>query len=227
MIKYFTSILIVLCASALQAQQKINIKLKKELDSIYKLDQMHRGFFYHNTNLDSLAEIYHIPKSGVLEYINRKMAETDSSNIRRIEAIIKEYGYPGKTLVDTPANEAVFYVIQHSNKIATYLPLIEKATKEKELLFKLYAMMLDRQLMNEGKEQIYGTQGRTMSFTVNSQTGERNAKGFIWPIKDPQHVNERRKKAGFDLTVEANAQRLGIEYKVLTLEEAKKMQSGS
>jgi hypothetical protein len=224
MIKYLISIQIILCGSALHAQQKINNRLKKELDSIYQLDQTYRGFFYQKINRDSLAEQYHIPKSELVEYINKKMIETDSSNMRRIDAIIKEYGYPGKTLVDTPANEAAFYVIQHSNKIATYLPLIEKAANEKELPFKLYAMMLDRQMMYEGKEQIYGTQGKTSFFTVNTQTGERTVKGYIWPIKDPQHVNERRKKAGFDLTVEENAKRLGFEYKVLTLEEAKKMQ---
>jgi hypothetical protein len=44
-----------------------------------------------------------------------------------------------------------------------------------------------------------------------------------WPIRDPAHVNERRKKAGFEQTVEANAQRLGIEYRPLTLNDVKKL----
>ncbi len=47
---------------------------------------------------------------------------------------------------------------------------------------------------------------------------------FIWPIKDPISVNERRKTAGFNQTVEENANSLGIEYKIFTLEEILKLQ---
>jgi hypothetical protein len=36
-------------------------------------------------------------------------------------------------------------------------------------------------------------------------------------------VNERRKKAGFELSVEDNAQRMHIPYQVLTLEDVRKM----
>lgn len=46
---------------------------------------------------------------------------------------------------------------------------------------------------------------------------------FIWPIEDPAHVNERRKKAGFEQTVAQNAQRLDIKYQVLTLDDVHKM----
>jgi hypothetical protein len=44
---------------------------------------------------------------------------------------------------------------------------------------------------------------------------------FVWPIKDPKNVNRRRKEAGFTDTVENYARRFGIEYKVMTLAEAK------
>jgi hypothetical protein len=48
----------------------------------------------------------------------------------------------------------------------------------------------------------------------------------IWPIKDVAEVNKRRRKAGFKLAVEEYAkQSLGIDYKILTLEDIKKMQS--
>ncbi len=60
-------------------------------------------------------------------------------------------------MVDTPANEAAWYIIQHSNKIHQYIDLIKKAADEHELPFHLYAMMLDRDLMDLGKEQMYGT----------------------------------------------------------------------
>lgn len=223
MLKCFSVLLIQLSAFTIHAQQSINIELKKELDSIYILDQQLREFFYKPVNADSMAQLYHVPKSELMNYLNKKMVETDSSNMKRIEAIIKQYGYPGKALVGTPTNEVAFFVLQHSNKINTYIPLVKRAALSGELPFKLYAMMLDRQLMNEGKEQIYGTQGQGRS-VKNPQTGKQEFKMFIWPIKDPLHVNERRRKAGFDQSVEENAKGLGIDYKVLTLDEVKKMQ---
>ena len=45
---------------------------------------------------------------------------------------------------------------------------------------------------------------------------------FIWPIRDPETVNERRKAAGFTQTIEEYAADLfgeDFQYKVLTLED--------
>ena len=45
---------------------------------------------------------------------------------------------------------------------------------------------------------------------------------FIWPIENPETVNERRKKAGFDETIEEYAKILfgdDFEYKPLTIEQ--------
>ena len=142
-----------------------------------------------------------------------------------MEQIIKEYGYPGISLVGPETNEAAYYVIQHSTKIDKYLSLIKKAADKKELRFTLYAQMLDRSLMYKGKEQIYGTQGKGLQ-VLNKETGTKEFKTVIWPIKDVADVNKRRKKAGFKSTVEQYAkQSLGIDYKILTLEDIKKMQS--
>ena len=51
----------------------------------------------------------------------------DLSNLLFIETVFKKYGYPGKTLVDTPTNEVAWYVIQHSEKIPQYFEMIKKA----------------------------------------------------------------------------------------------------
>jgi hypothetical protein len=42
---------------------------------------------------------------------------------------------------------------------------------------------------------------------------------IIYPIENPEKVNRRRKKMGFETTVEANAQLLGITYRVIGMEE--------
>lgn len=207
--------LLVLPALA-HAQRVANPQLKHELDSLYYVDQVYREAMFGEKKqhlADSIAAARHFPAAAAPQRLIGLMLQTDTADMRRVRAIIRRYGYPGKKLVGTPANEAAFYVIQHSNSIPQYLPLIKQAADQGELPFRLYAMMLDRYLMGVGKPQVYGTQGRS----YNGQAS------FIWPIEDPAHVNERRQKAGFELSVEDNAKRLSIPYQVLTLEDVRKM----
>lgn len=208
---------------AAMAQSPVNIPLKHELDSILVVDQQFREYLstqLDSTRIDSISKAFNIPKANISGGLINLMNTTDSTNMLRIEEIIKQYGYPGKTMVGEKANEAVFYVVQHSSKVDLYLPLIEKAAKEGELPFYLFAMMKDRSLMYNNKPQIWGSQAKGMNVT-NSATGKAEWKFFVWPIEDPANVNKRRKQAGFEQTVEDNAKRMGLEYKVLTIEDVK------
>ncbi|MET4083945.1 hypothetical protein ABIB40_003918 [Pedobacter sp. UYP30] len=171
---------------------------------------------------NEIAKLLDYPRDSLDESAWAIMRKIDSINIEKVEHIIKDYGYPGKTLVGEPENTTVFYVIQHSNKISKYYYLIEKAGKEQELPFKYSAMMLDRKLNDEGKEQVYGTQVH-MVMVNNPKTGKREPFKYVVPIKDSENVNKRRKRAGFDSTVEENALRLGVVYKVYTLDEIKQI----
>lgn len=205
------------------AQKTIDIALKRQLDTILKTDQGIREFL--DTKLtparkDTLAQLLGYPRAILDKNPWLIMQKIDSINVSKVEQIIAKYAYPGKTMVGEPENTAVFFVIQHSNKIQKYYPLIEKAGKSGELPFKYTAMMLDRKLGGEGKEQVYGTQV-FMQTVKNPATGKKEPFQYVVPIKNPKNVNKRRRKAGFDSTVEENALRLGIVYKVYTLEEIK------
>lgn len=209
-------------------QAPVNQALKRELDSIYQLDQQYREILFSaalQSNPDSVAKLYGVEKSQLQIFLINRMVAADSANIKRIDEIIKEYGYPGKSLVGEPTNQAAFFVIQHSQSIDKYLPLIKNAAQKKELAFSLYAMMLDRSLMYSGKEQIYGTQGNGIP-VLNAVTGQKEFKMVIWPIKNPGKVNIRRKKAGFKETVEENSKRLGIDYVPYTMEDINRMKAG-
>lgn len=204
--------------SSFGQSQKINLKLKSQLDSIGVLDQKYRILMFEypeQSQRDSIAKSFGIPTSELWGYIQSNMLKTDSSNLVFIEEVFGKYGYPGKALVGTKTNEVAWNVIQHSDKIPQYIGLIKKAGKERELPFTLVAMMEDRYLMNQKKEQIYGTQACGGCL----RNGESSF--VIWPIKDPKNVNKRRREAGFEQTVEENAERMDIEYKVVTLSEMK------
>jgi hypothetical protein len=221
MMRFFLLAIILLCLLPKSYRQvQSNFALKAELDSMQMLDQKYRLALIANFKGqgDSLAQVYGIKKGDLNDYLWKLQNEIDSLNTVRIEQIIDHYGYPGVSLVGTPTNEVAFYIIQHSKVISKYLPIVKKAAEENQLHFSLYAMMLDRALMFQDKEQIYGTQGSGMS-VKNPVTGKWEDLTFIWPIKDPLGVNDRRKTAGFSQTIEENAESLGIQYKVFTLDE--------
>lgn len=226
--KYLRCFGLVLLGAPAFAQAKLNLPLKRELDSILVQDQKYRELMagMNNGKTDSLETALHLPKGQLFTYALTNMNCVDSSGMRRVEAIVRRYGYPGQSLVGASTNEAAWLVIQHSGKIPQYLPLIKAAAEKGELPYRLYAQMLDRKLMNDGLEQLYGTQG--VSFTVpNRATGKRETASFIWPIKDAARVNERRKQTGFPGTVEESAATLGIPYKPVALEYAKRLQRQS
>ena len=207
------------------SQSKINLQLKTELDSILFKDQIYREYVDSETTEERKNEIAKLTKKSreTLDVNSWNLINNyDKENLPKVEKIIEKYGYPGKNLVGEPTNTAVFYVIQHSDKINKYYPIIEKAGKQKELDFTYVAMMLDRKLLSENKEQIYGTQiyGRQIK---NKETGKEDFFMYVQPIKNAKSVNKRREKAGFKTTVEENAKRFGIIYREYTFKELSKI----
>lgn len=203
------------------SQQTINTDLKKELDAIMFTDQAFRRQYdpkmleqERRDIADSLNMDYEEMSKNLLGLMNK----FDAENTKKIESIIAQYGYPGKSLVGEPTNRAAFLVIQHSNKISEFLPIVKLAAENGELPFSLYAMMIDRQLMYKGEEQIYGSQG-----------DERNGVAIIWPIKDAVNVNTLRKKVGFPETIEEYSKVLfgkDFIFKNYTLKEVEEMFAG-
>ncbi|MGM1057244.1 MAG: DUF6624 domain-containing protein [Bacteroidota bacterium] len=198
-------------------EDKINVELKKELEGILQMDQGIREIVNGDLFGERKAELLNKMDLNERDIEGNKlyseMREIDSLNLIKVESIIKMHGYPGKALVGEPANQAVFYVIQHSDKIDQYLPLIRKAAEEGEISKTSLAMMEDRNLMDKGLEQIYGTQIK----------GKANKEGkwirFLWPVKDPETINILRKDAGFDRTIEEYLEAMEVENKFYKLNE--------
>ncbi|TVZ56849.1 hypothetical protein OD91_2150 [Lutibacter sp. Hel_I_33_5] len=215
-------LLIFLIHFTTSCKRKINKEaLKKELDSIYNVDQTFR--YLLNSPTKNYKKFLKEQGYTLEEFQKKKWViinKHDSLNQIKVESIIKKNGYPGKSLVGEPTNKAAWYVIQHSRKniIEKHFTLIEKAGKQKEIPMTLVAMMQDRLLMYQKKEQIYGTQasGREIK---NNKTGKIEWKYFIWPIKNPEKVNELRKAIGYKNTIEEYAQSMDIVYKKLTLDQ--------
>ncbi|QNL49215.1 hypothetical protein H8S90_21130 [Olivibacter sp. SDN3] len=205
-------------------QDSLNLDLKERLDSIYAFDQGLRRYMGNSDSLqkDSIAQLVGYTVEELDERKFEILPYHDSLNLIFVEQIIAGVGYPGKTLVGEPTNETAWLVLQHSDKIPQYFPLVKEAGQKGEIPFRLVAMMEDRLLMYEGKEQLYGTQAKGMTVT-NVEKGKNEFIYFIWPVKDPANVNKRRQQAGFEDTIEENAKKMNIDYRVLTLRDVEKM----
>jgi hypothetical protein len=225
-IKRYAFFLLLFAFGFSQAQETIDETLKKELDGIYKSDQILREYIDSETTDSRKMQILNETGYSNDDLANGKvykiMNKRDSINLIRIEGIIAKYGYPGKTLVGEPTNEAAWYVIQHSKKIADYFLMIQEAGASNEIPFIKVAMMHDRMLMQEGKEQLYGTQV-SGQYILNATTGKKEFWYYVWPILNAESVNELRKEAGFVNTVEEYAKSMGVEYKRYTLAEIMKI----
>jgi peroxiredoxin len=196
------------------ARPKLNFELKHTLDSIAVLDQKYRKLLQvpAGEGRAKLGKEMGLNEADYGGNIRQKQNALDSSNLSYIESVFKKHGYPGKSMVGVPTNQAAWSVIRHSNKIPTYLDMMKEAGKQGEIPYRMVAMMEDHYLMGQEKEQVYGTQGM--------KYGE--GPSFIWPIKEAETANERRKEAGFDMDIEEYATRLfgdDFTYKALTLEE--------
>lgn len=128
--------------------------------------------------------------------VSSDIREIDSVNKSTIISIIEKCGW---SAIDTSQINDVFLMVQHMDTefVARYYPVFMKYYEEGILSNVNYARMEDRLLMNNGFEQIYGTQVVDKSF---------------YDIKDEENVNERRKKLGLS-TIEETAKKFGFEYK--------------
>ncbi len=211
------TLLLFVMTIASHAQESFNLELKQQLDSLYYKDQKPRAVYMGDITGKEKTEVLQVLGCTVEEYDAQTwsiIAKQDSLNLLEAEEIIKVHGYPGKSMVGEPANKAIWYVIQHSKKIEQYFPIIAQAGEEGELSMRLVGMMQDRMLMDQNKEQIYGTQ------VAGRKLGDSDEWFyFVWPIKDAKNVNQRRKEVGFDTSVEENAKRLDVNYQVYTLKQ--------
>jgi len=113
--------------------------------------------------------------------------QIDQDNQRRLDAIIREHGWPTVALVGRKASASAWTVTQHADLPyqKKYLDQMTAAANGGELSWALLATSIDRIRVREGKPQVYG-----------SQFHEVNGQLVPQPIEDEAHVDERRAKVG-------------------------------
>jgi hypothetical protein len=117
-------------------------------------------------------------------------AELDAAirdNTEWLRGVVREYGWPGRSLVGDDGADAAWLLAQHSDHDPAFqrecLELLEVAAGREDASRRNLAYLTDRVLLKETGRQVYGTQF--------NGTEPR-------PIEDPDRVDERRAAAGLE-----------------------------
>jgi hypothetical protein len=157
----------------------IRIVLEKVYDRDQNIRRMLQDSIGHNSN----------------GFLISRMITIDSENQNIVIPLLDKYGLRPKSKIGNKANDAVFFVIQHSNLelMEKYFPIFDSLARKGETNRIHVAMMEDRLLMWKGLKQKYGTQANSFK-----KTGD---KMMIWPIEQPDKVDSLRKAVGFNNTI--------------------------
>ena len=196
MTKFILFISLIFAAIDVSAQTKFNKELSALLDTIYNEDQSGR------LKIDSLQRKFGW-QSEQVQSLLRPMMIQDSVNLVKVKHIIDTYGWLGPDEVGKQGAKTIFLVIQHADSLTqvNYFPIMQEAVRKGKAQPQDLALLEDRILTNQGKEQIYGSQLR-----INEA-----GKFEFFPIKDEPNVNKRRASVGLP-PLEEYAKYFGINY---------------
>lgn len=185
-------VIVLLAVASATIAQDSTARLRAELERIHDLDQSDR----HNAG--------NYPTGAQKDSVIAHMILQDSLDLVRVIAIIDSAGWLGEDVLGYKANQALFLVLQHADakpKLQEeYLPVMREAVVQGKARASELAMFEDRVAVNNGRPQIYG-----------SQIGWKDGKGFVKPMEDEEHVNERRAAVGLE-PLEKYSERFGFTW---------------
>jgi len=190
-------LLIAACSSPKTEKKEPDIKpqtvnKKGNIDSIRTiLIKAFRADQYYRFLLDSLEQV-HGWDSPEIQNTYKVMHKVDSINLMVVDEIIRNYGWPGNSMVGEQASVGAFLVLQHSGdyqKMEKYQPLLKKAAENGELDWALYATYSDRIKMYKNEKQTYGSQ---IVFNSTKKILE------LYPVEDEATVDQKRAEVGLE-----------------------------
>lgn len=151
------------------------------------------------------------PKGSARTFVRRLDLKTameyrriDAQNADRLRQILSDHGWPGKSLVGDQGAHDAWLIAQHADRDPAFqrqaLELLAEAVAHGEAKPRELAYLTDRVRVNEGREQVFGTQMRP----------DENGVPVPAPIEDPERLDERRTRVGlgpFDQYVRGFARR--------------------
>lgn len=180
--KRWTALLELIKSNQEKKEKNYNKELVKELEIIFERDQQPRK------DLKSIEAKYGAGSNEMKAHWEM-IEQYDSTNLIRVISILDTYGWLGPDVISEQGNSTLFLVIQHADIITQekYLPMMREAVKKGNARASSLALLEDRVLLRNGKNQIYGSQIGTDSKTNIA---------YVLPLEDPDNVDKRRAEVG-------------------------------
>jgi hypothetical protein len=143
--------------------------LREQLLKMYSVDQSARGF------------------SGTALVSMKELAATDAQLTLELKQIVDQKGWPTIALVGIDASNAAITVLTHSADHAWQLhllPSLEQLADDGKIDPSTLALVVDRELVSEGKLQRYGSQFRAVAGGM-----------AMYGVEDPDQLDQRRAQA--------------------------------
>src|SRR5262245_3893978 len=206
-ITFFITALIVSLAPAHFAQSpgaaSPNDSLRRELVKMGEDNQKQRQEMMNM--MDRLATTDSEKVTKKWKQAVERQNELDSRNRQRLDEIVKEFGWPKRSVFGDEASGVAFLVVQHADidYQKKYLTLIKDAASQREARQSDLAMLEDRIRTRESKKQLYGTQLR-----LNQKTQLME----LYPIEDEENVDARRMAVGLEPLAQYVKKAFGLDY---------------
>lgn len=175
----------------IQESPKYNNLIQKDTDFEYlhgdkcwetiknKIDSVFRTQNPGISDQELAVELYHIflrdqhARGLGLKKISPELANIDQENLKRVEQIIAENGWPTYSIVGKTAADGAFMVIQHSdvNTQRKYFKHLLDAAKNDEASKESVALLTDRISVRLKGMQIFGTQVYRMKDSITGMPG--------------------------------------------------------
>lgn len=132
-----------------------------------------------------------LAKTGELfDGYNAEMEAVHLKNARRLEEMIDEYGWLGKSKVGEDGADAAWLIAQHAISLPEFskkvLKILKEAEKTGDVSPRYGAYLADRIAFFENRPQRYGTQSDW------NENGEME----VWTLEDEEKVNDYRAEVG-------------------------------
>lgn len=139
------------------------------------------------------------PKGSARTFVRRLDPKTameyrriDAENTDRLRQILAKHGWPGKPLVGDQGAHDAWLIAQHADHDPAFqrqaLELLTGAVARGEAKPRALAYLTDRVRVNEGREQVFGTQ----------MGGLEDGVPVPRPIEDPDRLDELRAEVGLE-----------------------------
>jgi hypothetical protein len=115
-----------------------------------------------------------------------KMRAIDAENQTALERIVSKCGWPKSAEINKFVVKVAAIILIHADSEykMKFRPYIEESHLNDDITGEIYALFIDKLMVQQDKSQIYGTQ-------YNGIGGKQ-----LMPIDDPVNVNERRQTIG-------------------------------